>query len=136
GRRVKRREGRRGDATWERPRRSEQHGRTERPFCSPKVGMAEEAHLHHFFVSCVHSAAFRRLNRPPSPFVHVVARLPPASLARLRAVLTANDELVEVVSWHELSSVLRSQPIDLIVLDPRARGDEPGTQDRDEPSVL
>jgi len=68
--------------------------------------------------------------------VHVAARLPPASLGRLRAVLSADDELIEVAGWDELHHALRSQPIDLMVLDPRPAGSEPGTHDEGEPSPL
>lgn len=77
---------------------------------------------------------------PPSPpafqYVHVAARLPPASLARVRAVLTSDDELVEVDDWPALHQALRSQPIDLIVLDPHAAGEEPSAYDESEPSPL
>ncbi len=68
-------------------------------------------------------------------FVHVAARLPPASLARLRAVLTVDDELIEVADWAELQHALRSQPIDLMVIDPRS-DDESSTFDESEPSPL
>jgi len=81
------------------------------------------------------------LSLPPPPsfalaFVHVAARLPPASLARLRAVLTADDELIEVADWAELQHALRSQPIDLMVIDPRADDDESSGFDENEPSPL
>jgi hypothetical protein len=69
-------------------------------------------------------------------FVHVAARLPPASLARLRAVLTVDDELIEVADWTELQHALRSQPIDLLVIDPRSADDESSTFDEIEPSPL
>jgi AraC-like DNA-binding protein len=69
-------------------------------------------------------------------FVHVAARLPPASLARLRAVLTVDDELVEVADWAELQHALRSQPIDLMVIDPRSEGDDSSAFDESEPSPL
>jgi AraC-like DNA-binding protein len=76
---------------------------------------------------------------PPSfalAFVHVAARLPPASLARLRAVLTVDDELVEVADWAELQRALRSQPIDLMVIDPRSEDDDSSAFDESEPSPL
>ncbi|MFL5618123.1 MAG: hypothetical protein ACJ79A_06995 [Gemmatimonadaceae bacterium] len=66
----------------------------------------------------------------------MAARLPPASLARLRAVLATDDELVEVADWTALHHALRSQPIDLIVIDPRSAGDEPSACDEAEPSPL
>jgi AraC-like DNA-binding protein len=69
-------------------------------------------------------------------FVHVAARLPPASLARLRAVLSVDDELVEVADWAELQHALRSQPIDLMVIDPRSDDDDSSAFDESEPSPL
>jgi AraC-like DNA-binding protein len=72
----------------------------------------------------------------PLAFVHVAARLPPASLGRLRAVLTADDELIEVADWSELHQALRSQPVDLMVLDPRVAGTETSGYDESEPSPL
>lgn len=75
---------------------------------------------------------------PTSPAfhdVHVAARLPAPSLARLRAALATDDELVEVDDWTALHHALRSQPIDLIVIDPRT-GDEPCAYDEREPSAL
>jgi hypothetical protein len=76
--------------------------------------------------------------QPPSPpaFVHVAARLPPASLGRLRAVLTADDELIDVRDWAELHHALRSQPVDLMVLDPRSGDHESSAHDEGEPSPL
>lgn len=76
---------------------------------------------------------------PTSPAfhdVHVAARLPAASLARLRGALATDDELVEVDDWTALHHALRSQPIDLIVIDPRAAGDERSAFDECEPSPL
>jgi AraC-like DNA-binding protein len=76
---------------------------------------------------------------PTSPAfhdVHVAARLPAASLARLRGALATDDELVEVDDWTALHHALRSQPIDLIVIDPRAAGDERSAFDEREPSPL
>jgi len=76
---------------------------------------------------------------PTSPAfhdVHVAARLPAASLARLRGALATDDELVEVDDWTALHHALRSQPIDLIVIDPRAGGDERSAFDEREPSPL
>ena len=61
---------------------------------------------------------------------------PAASLARLRAALATDDELVEVDDWTALHHALRSQPIDLIVIDPRAVGQEPSAYDEREPSAL
>jgi AraC-like DNA-binding protein len=69
-------------------------------------------------------------------FVHVAARLPPTSLGRLRAVLGSDDELTAVADWVELHRALRSQPIDLMVLDPRTGDDIPGPYDEGEPSAL
>jgi AraC-like DNA-binding protein len=69
--------------------------------------------------------------------VHVAARLPAASLARLRGALATDDELVEVDDWTALHHALRSQPIDLIVIDPRAAvGDDASAYDEREPSPL
>ena len=68
--------------------------------------------------------------------MHVAARLPAASLARLRGALATDDELVEVDGWTALHHALRSQPIDLIVIDPRAAGDERSALDECEPSPL
>jgi hypothetical protein len=67
--------------------------------------------------------------------VHVAAHLPPGSLARLRAVLDDDDELIDVADWADLSRVLRSQPVDLIVVDPRLGGRDSTGDDR-EPSLL
>jgi hypothetical protein len=66
--------------------------------------------------------------------VHVAAHLPAGSLARLRGVLSADDELIEVADWSALSTVLRTQPVDLIVVDPRIGRDT--THDDREPSLL
>jgi len=96
--------------------------------------MAWRVHQRHFLVSCGRISSFRRPNCTPPPFVHVAAHLLPESLARLRAVLTADDELTEVADWPALSTVLRSQPIDLIVIDPQL-GRDPAIDDR-EPSLL
>jgi AraC-like DNA-binding protein len=77
--------------------------------------------------------------QPSSPafaFVHVAARLPPASLGRLRTVLTRDDELIEVADWSELHHALRSQPVDLMVIDPRPAAHDGGTHDDREPSPL
>ena len=68
--------------------------------------------------------------------MHVAARLPPASLGRLRAVLTADDDLIEVADWEELHRALRSQPVDLMVIDPRSVDHEPSAYDDGEPSPL
>ena len=76
---------------------------------------------------------------PTSPAfhdVHVAARLPAASLARLRGALATDDELVEVDDWNALHHALRSQPIDLIVIDPRTADDERSAVDEREPSPL
>jgi AraC-like DNA-binding protein len=69
-------------------------------------------------------------------FVHVAARLPPPSLGRLRAVLGSDDELIVVGDWAELHRVLRTQPIDLMVLDPDSGEGGPGPHDESEPSPL
>jgi hypothetical protein len=97
--------------------------------------MAQGARQRQFFVVCGRISSFRRPNRTPSPFVHVAAHLPPGSLARLRAVLSADDELTAVSDWRELSDALRSHAIDLIVVDPRLGRDDAAHDDR-EPSVL
>ena len=60
-------------------------------------------------------------------FVHVAARLPSASLGRLRAVLDSDDELIEVDDWVGLQHTLRSQPIDLMVIDPWSAEHETST---------
>jgi hypothetical protein len=67
--------------------------------------------------------------------VHVAAHLLPESLARLRAVLTGDDELTVVADWPDLSIVLRSQPIDVIVVDPQLGRDD-AVLDEHEPSLL
>ena len=78
--------------------------------------------------------------QPPSTpafaFVHVAARLPSASLGRLRAVLDSDDELIEVSDWAGLHHALRSQPIDLMVIDPRVAEHEPSEYDEGEPSPV
>jgi len=79
------------------------------------------------------------LSSPPRSrfqYVHVAVRLPPASLARLRTVLNCDDELIEVADWSELHQTLRSQPIDLIVIDPYSADDDAGAYDESEPSPL
>lgn len=68
--------------------------------------------------------------------MHVAVRLPPASLGRLRAALGADDELIEVADWSALGRALRSQPIDLMVLDPRTATAEPNLDEQAEPSQL
>jgi AraC-like DNA-binding protein len=80
--------------------------------------------------------SFQPPTRPAFHDVHVAARLPAASLARLRAALGSDDELVEVDDWISLHHALRTQPIDLIVIDPRAAGEEPSAYDDREPSAL
>jgi hypothetical protein len=58
-------------------------------------------------------------------------------MARLRAVLSPDEQLIEIADWRELHLVLRSRPIDLMVLDPRPPGAEvPALDDADEPSPL
>jgi AraC-like DNA-binding protein len=73
---------------------------------------------------------------PAFAFVHVAARLPSASLGRLRAVLDSDDELIEVTDWVALHHALRSQPIDLMVIDPRGSDIEPSEYDEGEPSPV
>ena len=68
--------------------------------------------------------------------MHVAARLPPASLGRLRAALGADDELIEVPDWDALLGALRSQPIDLMVVDPRSSNHESSVDEQAEPSLL
>ena len=68
--------------------------------------------------------------------MHVAARLPPAALGRLRAVLTSDDELIELPDWAALQHALRSQPVDLMVIDPRASAHEASAHDDREPSPL
>jgi len=97
--------------------------------------MAQGVLQRQFFVSCGRISSFRRLNRTLSPFVHVAAHLPPGSLARLRSVLSADDELTAVADWTSLSAALHSQAIDLIVVDPRL-GRDGAALDDSEPSVL
>ena len=97
--------------------------------------MAQGVLQRQFFVSCGRISSFRRLNQTLSPFVHVAAHLPPGSLARLRSVLSADDELTAVSDWTSLANALHSQPIDLIVIDPRL-GRDGSTHDDREPSVL
>jgi AraC-like DNA-binding protein len=80
--------------------------------------------------------SFQPPTRPAFHDVHVAARLPAASLARLRAALGSDDELVEVDDWISLHHALRTQPIDLIVIDPSAAGEEPSAYDDREPSAL
>src|SRR4051812_5039908 len=88
-----------------------------------------------FFVSCGRRCPFRSPSFAPG-FVLVAPRRPPASLARLRAVLTADDELIEVADWAELQHALRSQPVDLLIIDPRSADDESNSFDEREPSPL
>jgi AraC-like DNA-binding protein len=57
-------------------------------------------------------------------------------MGRLRAVLTSDDELIEVADWVQLQRALRSRPIDLMVLDPRPLDNEPSPHDEGEPSAL
>ena len=74
---------------------------------------------------------------PAFAFVHVAVRLPSASLGRLRAVLDSDDELIEVPDWAGLHHTLRSQPIDLMVIDPRPAEQEPSAvRIEGEPSTL
>jgi AraC-like DNA-binding protein len=48
----------------------------------------------------------------------VAARLPPDLTARVRAVLTPFESLIETSDWWELENTLRQGPVDLIVIDP------------------
>lgn len=57
-------------------------------------------------------------------------------MARLRAALTPDDQLIESVDWSELQHALRSHPIDLIVVDPRSSEPDDAATDEHEPSVL
>src|SRR5687768_14460760 len=98
--------------------------------------MAQGVRQRHFFVSCRRISSSAVLPRPPTPFVHVAAHLPPGSLARLRAVLADDDELIDVADWTDLSRVLRSQPVDLMVVDPRLGVRDDGAGDDREPSLL
>jgi hypothetical protein len=99
--------------------------------------MANPLLQRHFFVSCVRRGASARLSHDSYAFVHVAARLPPASMARLRAVLSPDEQLIEIADWRELHHALRSRPIDLMVLDPRAAGEEAiALDDAEEPSPL
>ena len=97
--------------------------------------MAHGVLQRHFFVSCGRRSS-SSLPLLPFAFVHVAARLPSASLGRLRAVLDSEDELIEVPDWAGLHSALRSQPIDLMVIDPRPAEHEPNVYDESEPSPL
>jgi AraC-like DNA-binding protein len=97
--------------------------------------MAWGVHQPQFFVSCGRISSFRRPNCTPPPFVHVAAHLLPESLARLRAVLTDDDELTVVADWPALASALHSQPIDAIVIDPQLGHDDAPLDER-EPSLL
>jgi hypothetical protein len=99
--------------------------------------MANPLLQRHFFVSCVRRRASARLPHHSYAFVHVAARLPPASMARLRAVLSPDEQLIEIADWRALHHVLRSRPIDLMVLDPRASVGETLPLDvAEEPSPL
>lgn len=53
--------------------------------------------------------------------MHVVARLPPDLLARIRLVLTPADQLIDAPDWPALLDTLHHQPVDLIILDPSAQ---------------
>jgi AraC-like DNA-binding protein len=97
--------------------------------------MAHHLLQRQFFVFCGRRRTSARL--PPAffEFVHVAARLSPASMARLRAALTPDDHLIEAHDWSELRHVLRSHPIDLIVVDPSSSNDA-DTADEQKPSLL
>ena len=101
-----------------------------------KVGMAHGVLQRQFFVSCGRRCPSSLPPTPSFAFVHVAARLPSASLGRLRAVLDSDDELIEVPDWAGLHHALRSQPIDLMVIDPRLDEHESTEYDEDEPSPL
>jgi len=51
-------------------------------------------------------------------------------------VLAVDDELIEVADWAALQRTLRSQPVDLMVLDPRSADHEPSAHDESAPSLL
>ena len=70
------------------------------------------------------------------PFRGRPARRPPAWRGAIRAVLPADGELIDVADWAELHQALRSQPVDLMVLDPRAAGEDASGYDESEPSPL
>ena len=104
--------------------------------CSARRSVWRTACYNVSFSSLVDAVDPEPLSSVSFQYVHVAARLPPASLARLRTVLTADDELIAVASWTALHQTLRSQPIDLIVIDPYDAGDEASAFDESEPSPL
>lgn len=52
----------------------------------------------------------------------VVARLSPPLLAHLRVVVGRDHTLIPVDGWAELAEVVRTWPVDVAVIDPRADG--------------
>src|SRR5437763_10183128 len=89
-----------------------------------------------FFGFCGRRCPSARLPPAILEFVHVAARLPPASMARLRAALRSDDRLTEVTDWDELQRALRSHPVDLIVVDPSTSEPDGDATDEHEPSLL
>lgn len=98
--------------------------------------MARQLLQRQFFGFCGHRCTSARLPPAIFEFVHVAARLPPASMARLRAALSSHDRLTEVADWSELQHALRSHPVDLIVVDPRTSDRDGDVADEHEPSLL
>lgn len=54
--------------------------------------------------------------------VDVVARLSPPLLAHLRVVIGREHTLIPVDGWGELAEIVRTWPVDVAVIDPRANG--------------
>jgi AraC-like DNA-binding protein len=98
--------------------------------------MARRLLQRQFFGFCGRRCTSGRLPPAIIEFVHVAARLPPASMARLRAALGTDDQLTEVTDWSELQHALRSHAVDLIVVDPRRSERDEDVPEEHEPSLL
>ena len=68
--------------------------------------------------------------------MHVVARLPPDLLARIRGVLTPSDDLLVAPDLAGLAALLRTHPVDLVILDPADRRPDGGTEAERDASAL
>jgi len=101
-----------------------------------KVGMARRLLQRQFFGFCGRRCTSGRLPPAIIEFVHVAARLPPASMARLRAAVGPDDQLTEVADWTELQHALRAHAVDLIVVDPSTSERDEDVAEEHGPSVL
>ena len=54
--------------------------------------------------------------------MELVARLPSALLSHLRVAVGRDHTLIVVEAWAELAEIIRTHPVDVAIIDPRADG--------------